>query len=325
MVRIVIGATIVVAIVATVLSLTTLGASLRFRMGGGTQAAAVIPTPLPSPSPSPLTSPTAKPTITPRSFTAFSTDLTRIASSAGVHISLTLIELAGNQPDSWSIQGDLKWTAASTYKLPLLMAQAQGIANGTLHGSDKLCYQSSDYEPGPYGDYSPGKCFTRDVLAQRVGHSSDNTAAHILVRYLGGTAALNAFARSMGAIESQFFIPNTTTSSDLARLWASEARGAAGGAAAQSWLYPLLTKTVYEAGIPAGTPSAPVVHKIGTLGKNLHDAALVVNGPRGGYVLVICSDGAGGWKVLAQLAQRVWQFEAARSIPWPFIRSGPTP
>lgn len=196
------------------------------------------------------------------------------------------------------------------------MAEAQGIATGRLHTYDKLCYRSSDFEPGHFEDYDPGECFRRDVLAQRVGHWSDNTAAHILVRYLGGGTALNAYARSMGAKESQFYYPNTTTSSDLARLWASEARGAAGGRAAQSWLYPLLTKTAFETGIPAGTPSAPVVHKIGDLGKNLHDAALVVNGRRGPYVLVICSDGLGvsaGWSLLARIAKRVWQYESARS------------
>ena len=313
---------VAVAVVAVmVLSLTTIGDTLRAALGGNRatgQVAAPSPTPLPSPSPSPtpLPSPSPTPPPPPRSFTALSADVTKIASAAGAHVSVSLIELGGNQPSAWSLKGDLRWTAASTYKLPLLMAEAQGIATGRLHTYDKLCYRSSDFEPGHFGDYDPGECFRRDVLAQRVGHWSDNTAAHILVRYLGGGTALNAYARSMGAKESQFYYPNTTTSSDLARLWASEARGAAGGRAAQSWLYPLLTKTAFEAGIPAGTPSAPVVHKIGDLGKNLHDAALVVNGRRGPYVLVICSDGLGvsaGWSLLARIAKRVWQYESARS------------
>ena len=181
--------------------------------------------------------------------------------------------------------------------------------------SDKICYKSSDYESGWFDDYVPGKCYTRNVLAQRVGHYSDNTAAHILVRDLGGSTALNVFARSMGAVQSKFWVPNTTTTSDLARLWWYEAVGAAGGAAAQGWLYPLITKTYWESGIPAGTPKATVVHKVGYNGRSINDAALVVNGPKGPYILAICTYGPGnaaGWQVVAKMAARVFQFETAR-------------
>jgi beta-lactamase class A len=309
------------------LSMTMIGGTLGSILAGGwVSGQAAVPSPtlmpdasptlLPDPSPTMLPSPSPTPPLAPRSFAALSADLTTIAHAAGAHASVSLIELGGNRPEAWSLTGDLRWTAASVYKLPLLMAEAQGIASGRLHGSDELCYEASDSEVGYYDDYYPGECFKRDILAQRIGLRSDNTAAHILVRYLGGASALNAFAKSMGATESQFYDFNTTTSSDLARLWASEASGKAGGRSAQRWLYPLLTKTNYESGIPAGTPSAPVIHKIGLLNTNLHDAALVANGPHGAYVLVICSDGgaAGGWPLLARLAQRVWQFESARSI-----------
>src|SRR5438445_12645818 len=125
----------------------------------------------------------------------------------------------------------------------------------------------------------PGKCYTRSALAQRVGHYSDNTAAHILVRYLGGSTVLNAFAKSMGAVQSKFWVPNTTTTGDLARLWWYEAVGAAGGKGAQGWLYPLITQTCWEAGVPAGAPKGTVVPKRGHNGRSLNDAALVLNGP----------------------------------------------
>jgi beta-lactamase class A len=315
-----------VALVALVLSLTLIGGSLGSLLAGGRgsgQAAAPSPTLLPSPSPTPPPSPSPTPRPSPGrtpppappSVAVLAADLTKIVRAAGAHASVSLIDLGGNRPQTWSLMGDVRWTAASTYKLPVLMDEAQGIANGRLHGSDRLCYQASDYEVGYFHDYYPGECFKRDVLAQRIGRYSDNTAAHILVRYLGGGSALNAYARSMGATESQFYDTNTTTSSDLSRLWQSEARGKAGGQAAQRWLYPILTKTYYEAGIPAGTPSAPVIHKIGSIYTNLHDAALVANGPHGAYILVICSNGGakGGWPLLARLAKRVWQFESARS------------
>jgi beta-lactamase family protein len=285
--------------------------------GGGRQAtpvAAVTPSPTPTLLPSPTPSPS--PPNRTAAFRKLAADLDKIAAAGGARVSVSLIELGGVAPiPLWSLRGDSVWQADSTYKLPLLMAQAQGIASGKYKGTDSLCYKSSDYEPGWYDDYAPGKCFTRNVLATRIGRYSDNTAAHILIRYLGGSAALNTFAKAMGAQGSKFFLPNTTTTADLARLWASEATGVAGGDAAKKWLYPLLTNTYWESGIPAGTPRAPIVHKVGYNGKSINDAALVVRGPKGSYILTICTLGPGyaaGWNIVSKLATRVWQFEAAR-------------
>jgi hypothetical protein len=286
----------------------------------GSRGAHPSPTPVAAvtPSPSPLPSPTPSPSPPNRTaaLQKLAADLNRIASAGGARASVSLVELAGTAPLTlWSVKGDTNWQADSTYKLPLLMAEAQGIATGRLKASDSLCYKASDYEAGWYADYAAGKCYTRQVLATRVGQFSDNTAAHILVRYLGGSTALNAFAKSMGATGSKFFLPNTTTTNDLARLWAAEAKGDAGGAAAQKWLYPLITNTYWESGIPAGTPRAPVVHKVGYNGKSINDAALVVRGPKGAYILTICTLGPGnaaGWQIVSKMANRVWLFEAAR-------------
>ncbi|HYW23302.1 MAG TPA: serine hydrolase [Terriglobales bacterium] len=240
----------------------------------------------------------------------------QLVSAAGATGGVTLTELGGTDPQSWSLNGDEPFTAASTYKLPLLMEEAQNVTAGRWHGTDSLCYQDTDLEDGYYGDYQDGVCMSRSQLEHRVGLNSDNTAAHILVRYAGGTAALNKYAQSHGAKESAFYVPNTTTSSDLARLLVDEASQRAGGRAAQQYLYPILTHTSYEDGIPAGVPAGTtVVHKIGVLDTVVNDAALVPKGPRGAYVLVICTDGPGGdagWKLLADVSRTVWRFEAAR-------------
>jgi beta-lactamase class A len=250
------------------------------------------------------------PTPTPRSTAGLELQVAGLAGEAGAEVSVSLVELAGGDPVSWSLDGDQPFVAASTYKLPLLMLEAQNVAAGTASPDDQLCYDPGDWEDGYYSDYEPGSCFTRAELEHRVGIDSDNTAAHILVRYDGGADALNAYAHAHGATESAFYDPNVTTSSDLARLWQNEAQGSAGGAHAQAYLYPLLTHTSYEQGIPAGLPpSTTVVHKIGDLDSDVNDAALVLNGPRGSYVLVVCTDG-GSWQLIAQVAQAVSQFEA---------------
>jgi beta-lactamase class A len=242
--------------------------------------------------------------------------LSGVQSASGARIAVSLIELGGANPQSWSFHGDDPFMAASTYKLPLLMAEAESIAGGQDQPGDQLCYSAEDWEDGWFQDYGVGACYSREDLASRIGQDSDNTAAHMLVRFLGGGSALNAYAAGHGASESAFYDPNTTTAGDLARLMAAEATGAAGGASAQQWLYPLLTHTAFEQGIPAGVPAtATVVHKTGELDWVTNDVALVQGGANGPYVVAICVDGPGGdtgFSVIAQVARLVWQMEASR-------------
>jgi beta-lactamase class A len=267
------------------------------------------PTPTAAPTPFATPTPTPAPTPTQRSFGALQTQVAGLIQSAGADGGVTFVELGTGQ--AWSLNGDQPYVAASTYKLPLLMEEAQDIAAGTAHAGDELCYDPDDWEDGWFSDYTEGACYTRGELDQRVGRYSDNTAAHILVRYDGGGDALNAYARAHGASESEFWDPNVTTSSDLARLWQDEASGHAGGTPAQQYLYPLLTHTAYEDGIPAGVPAGTtVVHKIGILDGELNDAALVLTGPRGAYVLTVCTEGA-DWTLIANVSRAVAQFEAS--------------
>jgi beta-lactamase class A len=236
--------------------------------------------------------------------------------SSGAVAGVTLVELGGTDPVSWSVNGDLVFTAASTYKLAPLMLEAENIAAGKTDPNGSVCFEADDYESGWFDDYAVGVCFTRNELAMRAGIYSDNTAGHMLVRDVGGAAVLNAWAASIGATSSQFFEGNTTTSVDLAALWDAEAQGELGATAAQAWLYPMLTGTRTENGVPAGVSGVTVVHKTGTIDLVENDAALVTSGPDGAYVLVVMTDGIGGtagWQLITEISATIWQFEAARS------------
>jgi beta-lactamase class A len=240
-----------------------------------------------------------------------------IASSGGPQVGVSLTELGGPSPKGWSLSPDHQFIAGSTYKLPLLMLDTQMVSSGRASLNDSICYQDGDWEDGWFSDYYDGACFSRGELEQRIGTYSDNTAAHMLVRVDGGSGVLNSFAASLGASESAFYDPNTTTASDLGHLWQAEAAGGAGGVPQQALLYPLLTNTHYESGIPAGIPpgASQVVHKVGFIDNVDNDAALVLKGPNGPYVLVVCTDGLGGdpgWALIAQISRLVWNYEAGR-------------
>jgi beta-lactamase class A len=253
--------------------------------------------------------------VAPSALEQLESDLSTMAAASGGRVGISLQELSGPRRTSLSLGGSQSFYAASAYKLPLLMAEAQEIAARQASPSDSLCYDPTDQEDGWFTDYDIGSCFSRQELAQRAGIYSDNTAAHILVRYLGGPDALNAYARSAGMTASALWVPNTTTPDDLVAAWVNEALGRLGGTAAQQWLYPLLTHTASEQGISAGVPSnVTVVHKTGTLNGSENDSGCVTTG-QVTYVLSVAVDGtdeATGWATIAQISSRIWRYEASR-------------
>lgn len=266
------------------------------------------PPPAPDPTPTPLP-------VHP-SYASLAAAINVITAPSGAHVGISLIELGGPVPSNWQLGGSVPMSAASTYKLPALMEEAQLIAAGKLDPAGEVCYQDADWEDGWFDDYATGACYGRAELADRAGHYSDNTAGHMLVRDLGGGSALTAYANSLGARNSSFFDNNATSPDDLARLLAAEAAGNAGGAKAQAWLYPRLTNTRYEGGIPAGVPGGTVVvHKTGELDAQVNDAGIVSGGKSGPYVLAVMTDGLGGdagMSLIAQISATVWAYEATR-------------
>ena len=255
--------------------------------------------------------------VVPRDLSALAAGVQQVIASSGASVGVTVVELGGTDPAVWSVNAAQVFTAASTYKLAALMLEAANIAAGKTDPNGLVCFQDDDYESGWFDDYADGACFTRNELALRAGTYSDNTAGHMLVRDVGGAEALDAWAASVGATNSAFYVSNTTTSADLAALWTAEVDGNLGGAPAQAWLYPLLTNTRTESGVPAGVAGGTVVvHKTGTIDLVDNDAALVTSGPAGAYILVVMTDGLGGpegWQLIAQISATVWQFEASRA------------
>lgn len=276
-------------------------------------------------NPTPRPSPSLTTVIQPSAFDQLGADLKAIAGRSGAQVGISLQELSGPGRQNLTLNGGQVFYAASQYKLTLLMAQAQQLAAGQVSAGETLCFDESDGEDGWFQDYEQGSCFSRAELMRRTGIYSDNTAARMLVRYLGGPDALNNYARAAGMANSTLWLPNTTTANDLAAIWVNEALGQLGGPAAQGWLYPNLTHTATEGGIPAGVSGgARVVHKTGDMYGTESDAADVSNGSLH-YVLAICVAGldeASGWNMIQRISARVWQYEAGRpDYPTPIVAS----
>jgi beta-lactamase class A len=302
-------------ILVVLIAVTAASAALDASAAGAEPAAAAIPVTATTATPSSDATAVA---LTPaaRDTSSLAASVSGLVAASGTSVGVSVVELGGTLPLSWSSNGTAVFTAASTYKLAALMVEAERIAAGTTDPNGLVYFEADDYEDGVYDDYAVGAGYTRIELADRAAHYSDNTAGHMLVRDVGGAAALNSWAAALGATGSSFFDGNTTTAADLSALWVAEADGRLGGTAAQAWLYPLLTSTIYESAIPAGTTGATVVHKTGALDLTENDTALVLGLPSGSYVVTVLTDGldeSGGTALIASIAAAVEGFERARS------------
>ena len=95
---------------------------------------------------------TALPAPTPLpvhpSFETLAQAVQAIIAPSGADVGVTLIELGGPLPSTWSDGGSSQVDAASTYKLVALMDEAKLIAAGQRNPKGGVCFQDDDYEDG---------------------------------------------------------------------------------------------------------------------------------------------------------------------------------
>jgi beta-lactamase class A len=111
----------------------------------------------------------------------------------GVEIYNTVSEL------SVGINQDRRFGHASSFKFSLAALLLQRHAAGTIDADKRVTWTEADMlNPAPFTRERIGTGATLRELARATQTTSDNPAANILLRALGGPAGLTAFWRSMG-------------------------------------------------------------------------------------------------------------------------------
>lgn len=123
---------------------------------------------------------------------------------------LRLIEAAGNgtlgveiydtaSGLSVGINQTARFAHASSFKFSIAALLLQRHAAGTIDADRKVTWREADMlEPSPFTSERLVSGATLRELARATQMTSDNTAANILLRELGGPAGLTAFWRSLG-------------------------------------------------------------------------------------------------------------------------------
>ena len=198
-----------------------------------------------------------------------------------------------------SFGADETFFAASIGKIPTLLSLYKSAARGEVDLDGEISMLASDvqsYGTGVLHTYPVGHTVTLRECAYYLMHDSDNTAWKMLTRYLG-QGQIQADLTNIGAYDTGYWIPNTTTANDVQLMLEKIADPSFTSPEFSEEMLSAMTNTFSEDRITAGLPpDVRVAHKIGTYGTNFSDAGLVFeenNDSKESYSIVVFTDGMG--------------------------------
>ncbi|WP_233501794.1 serine hydrolase [Acaryochloris thomasi] len=195
------------------------------------------------------------------------------------------------------IAGDQAFSAASTIKVPVLLAFFQAIDAGEVNLDDKLVMRPDliATESGTMQYQPPGTEFSALETAQKMITISDNTATNMLIDLLGGADRLNRQFRGWGLKHTEIRNPlpdldgtNTISPQDLSNLMLKLSRGELLSIESRDQTLKIMRNTVTKTLLPRGLDSAAsIAHKTGDIGSIVGDTGLIEmpNGQR--YVATV--------------------------------------
>ena len=183
------------------------------------------------------------------------------------------------------INGNMSFPAASTIKIPILIAFFQDVDAGKIP-LDEILTLEKEMIVGGSGNMqyqAPGGKYTALDLATKMITISDNTATNMLVAKLGGQEALNGRFRSWGLTTTMIRSPlpdlqgtNTTSARELVNLISMVNQGNVVTMRSRDLMLNIMSRTERDNLLPAGLgKGANAYHKTGDIGTMLADAGLI--------------------------------------------------
>ena len=184
-----------------------------------------------------------------------------------------------------NITGTETFSAASTIKLPILIAFFQDVDAGKINLNESLSLSKKNLAKGSgYMRYQPlGTKFSALKTATSMITVSDNTATNMLIERLGGTEALNQRFADWGLTATKIRNPlpdltgtNTTSPEDLSNLLLKIDRGELVSRNSQQRILKIMKQTERDNLLPQGLGAgATIAHKTGNINSILGDTGIV--------------------------------------------------
>lgn len=183
------------------------------------------------------------------------------------------------------INGSRIFPAASTIKLPILIAFYQDVDAGKISMNETLVMRPDLVASGS-GTMQDEADWTKFSIRETVDKMitiSDNTATNMIIDRLGGIAKLNQRFRSWGLNDTlirnwlgDFQGTNTTSSVEMVRLLAMVVQSKLVSDSSREQVLRLLRHTTIKTLLPAGIgPGAAIADKTGDIGFLVGDAGII--------------------------------------------------
>jgi beta-lactamase class A len=213
-------------------------------------------------------------------------------------------------------------SAASTIKLPILIALFQDIDAGKVRLAEKLTItkQSIGEGSGDLQAQKPGTQVSVLMVATKMMTISDNTATNLLIDRLGGKAVLNQRFRTWGLKVTTInnALPdlegtNTTTAKELARSILAIQRGKIVSDPARAQMLNMMSHTARNTMLPKGLGAgAKIAHKTGDIGSLVADVGSI-DSPGGKHYLAAVlvkrpHNDPGGPELIRQMSKIVYDY-----------------
>lgn len=220
------------------------------------------------------------------------------------------------------VNGSNAIAAASTIKVPILIAFLQDVEAGKIKWDEPLILKS-EFRASGSGNLrrqKPGTEYKASDVVTRMITISDNTATNMLIDRLGGMEALNQRFQQWGLITTALrnSLPdvkgtNTSSPKELALLMARVMRGEFLSAASRDRMIEIMLLTENDNLLPKGIgEGAKIAHKTGHIGSMLADVG-IVNLPSGKrYVIAVMVQrprrDVRAQKIIQQISSTTYQY-----------------
>jgi len=229
-----------------------------------------------------------------------------------------------------NVNADNSLPAASTIKVPILIAFFQDVDAGKIRLDEMLTMQQ-EMIVGGSGNLQykpPGTQYAALEVATKMITISDNTATNMLIARLGGIEAVNQRFQSWGLTSTVIRNPlpdlqgtNTTSPKELGNLLAMVSQGKLVTMRSRDQILDIMRRTQRDNLLPAGLDqSARAYHKTGDIGTMLADAGIIDTPTGKRYIAAVMvqrpNNDPRAEKLISSISRAAYQ-EFSQSSPTP--------
>lgn len=215
--------------------------------------------------------------------------------------------------ESFGINEDEVFIAASVNKVPIMVTFYQQVEKGKLKEDDEYYLKQKDiqdYGTGVMRYERPGKTYTYSQLVELIGKQSDNTAAYVLEEIIGRKNVQDLIDKLN--MKNTSMEENTTTPKEMGDFLVKLYSGDLLKKENTQKIFAALTDTDFEDRITLGVPEGvKVAHKIGNEIQTYNDCG-VIFGPKPYVLCILTSEVAENeaLEVVPKISRLVWEFES---------------